>query len=94
MNFKLILTLILILTQCVDFSWSVPAGIPSVLAPSAVLIPNIGQYLAMIHILLMKLVVATQILRLLGLDYVGKGIKSAVSGHEFSYTSDGTLDMI
>lgn len=51
---------------------------PVLLYGSGVLIPNIGQYLAFVHILLMKLVIVTQLMRILGLDYVGKGIKSVV----------------
>ncbi|KAI1289770.1 hypothetical protein HDE_09267 [Halotydeus destructor] len=61
------------------------AGNPAVIPTSAVLIPNIGQYLAAVQILTLKLVIATQILRLLGLDYVGKGIKSEISEEHDDY---------
>ena len=58
---------------------SVAGEWPAVLLPSAVLIPSVGQYLAGIQIFVMKLVIAAQLLRIFGLDYVGKGILSEVS---------------
>lgn len=47
--------------------------LPVILPTTAVLLPNIGQYLTLIQILVLKLVIWTQIMRLLGQDYVGKG---------------------
>lgn len=63
---------------------------PSVLPNSAVLIPNVGQYLAGVQILTMTLVIATQLLRLLGLDYVGKYNSMCVYLNEYNRVNNSS----
>jgi len=81
-SFNSILAIVVIGIWC-DQIRLVAGEWPSVILPSAVLIPSVGQYLAGIQIFVMKLVIAAQLLRIFGLDYVGKGILSEVSVHYY-----------
>jgi hypothetical protein len=64
-----IILIITILNNAFNSVFSLPVILPT----TSILLPNIGQYLSLIQILVLKLVIWTQIMRLLGLEYEGKG---------------------